>query len=174
MTREARGRTDAVEVFRWAGDSDRSAWISAAEIRPGDMIVVPASYGGVDKHGWDPDADGPARDVAAEAAEPYEARHYAVRIAPGLLHVQADPPAGETSEARRARLHAEQEQADTREAALAERLASLRGTRGWRVLRDAISDLALPEAVKEQLASLDLAKGGRGRVEVLSGRLWCR
>src|SRR6185437_9973755 len=34
-------------VFRWAGDDDRSKWIAPSLIRPGDTIVLPASYGGV-------------------------------------------------------------------------------------------------------------------------------
>jgi CRISPR-associated endonuclease/helicase Cas3 len=33
-------------------------------LRPGDTIIVPAGYGGTDQFGWNPNHDGPVRDVA--------------------------------------------------------------------------------------------------------------
>src|SRR2546426_8006051 len=59
-----------VRVFRWKGDDERSRWIDVTELRPGDMIVVPARRGGVDEFGWNPDQTAPAADVAREAARP--------------------------------------------------------------------------------------------------------
>jgi CRISPR-associated endonuclease/helicase Cas3 len=46
---------DPRPALRWAGeDSDATRVISAADLRPGDVIVVPAEYGGCDEYGWNP------------------------------------------------------------------------------------------------------------------------
>ncbi|PWC35926.1 type I-U CRISPR-associated helicase/endonuclease Cas3 [Azospirillum sp. TSO35-2] len=39
-------------AFRWAGLD--TAAVYAGNLRPGDVIVVPATYGGCDDHGWKP------------------------------------------------------------------------------------------------------------------------
>ncbi len=39
----------------------------ARALKPGDVIVVPCSYGGCDLWGWDPDNDGEAADIGTEA-----------------------------------------------------------------------------------------------------------
>src|SRR5207247_2086203 len=57
-------------VFCWKGDDERSRWIAPSELRPGDTIVAPARYGGVDEFGWNPDSEKPATDVGQEAAVP--------------------------------------------------------------------------------------------------------
>lgn len=73
-------------VFRWAGrESPRTGPVRPDEpgeyrLRPGDVIVVPAEYGGCDDFGWNPDYDAPVRDVADEAAVPYRARRHFVRL----------------------------------------------------------------------------------------------
>lgn len=120
-------------IFRWAGDDGRSAWIDPKEIRPGDTIVVPAAYGGVDKFGWNPDNPEPAADVADRAAAPFAGRRFALRIAPGLLG-DSDP--------------------DT----LAQAIAGADGG-GWRNLRDAVRSGNLPQDLAEALKALDRAKG---------------
>jgi CRISPR-associated endonuclease/helicase Cas3 len=38
--------------------------IAAGQIRPGDMLVVPARWGGCDRYGWDPESVAPVHDVA--------------------------------------------------------------------------------------------------------------
>lgn len=125
-------------TFRWAGDVDRSEWIAPSSIRPGDTVVVPAAYGGVDAFGWNPQSRSPATDVAATAAKAFSARRFAVRLAQGLLA----PSESET---------------------LQEVLAR-EGTHHWRDLRDALCALDLPQSVTKDLASLDGAKA-RGRTE---------
>lgn len=73
-------------VFRWAGrESSRTGLVRSEEsgesrLRPGDVIVVPAEYGGCDHFGWNPDYDARVRDVADEAAVPYRARRHFVRL----------------------------------------------------------------------------------------------
>jgi CRISPR-associated endonuclease/helicase Cas3 len=92
-------RTEAAEerragrrAFRWAGaDSERSRVILASELRNGDLIVVPADYGGCDQWGWNPRSSETVIDVADEAARPYRARRFAVRVTPALV-VQAQEP----------------------------------------------------------------------------------
>lgn len=129
-------RTRSREVFRWRGDDERSQWIAPTQIRPGDTIVVPAQYGGLDEYGWNPAALDPVTDVAAEAAKPYAPRRFAVRVAPGLLgdELSAD--------------------------LVAERLATA-GSRHWRDLRAALLELQLPPGVREDLERLDRARKGR-------------
>lgn len=74
-------------AFRWrGGDDEASRWIAAWEIAPGDTIIVPAAYGGLDnQYGWDPGHGDPVRDVAHKAAQAFAGRRFAVRVAPGLI-----------------------------------------------------------------------------------------
>ncbi|MGH7089220.1 MAG: type I-G CRISPR-associated helicase/endonuclease Cas3g, partial [Stellaceae bacterium] len=126
-------------VFRWKGDDERSRWIGASELRPGDTVVVPASYGGVDEFGWNPESLAPAQDVAHKAAEPFAKKRFAARIAPGLLE---DGVRGED---------------------LATALAALRAESG-ETLRQALLDLDLPAVVRDALERLGHAKGRMPRV----------
>jgi len=100
------GRQAGRLAFRWRGDTEDSRWIGSGEIRPGDTIVVPASYGGVDEYGWNPACTKPAKDVAQNSAEPYAGRRFAVRVAPGLLEGKTsnDALADAISEAETQRL----------------------------------------------------------------------
>ena len=81
-------------AFRWAGAGDpRTGRVSPDALRPGDVLVVPADYGGCDDFGWAPASDkqiaDPASDrgvkrvadVADEAARPFRGRRHAVRVA---------------------------------------------------------------------------------------------
>lgn len=52
----------------------------AQEIRPGDTIVVPASYGGCDRFGWYPESKKPVDDIADLAAKPYRTKRLRVRL----------------------------------------------------------------------------------------------
>ncbi len=119
-------------AFRWTGDDDGSRWVGPSELRPGDTIVVPATFGGVDEFGWNPASGEAATDVADIAAEPYAGKYFAVRVAPGLV-----PPA--TSQR------------------LSEVLANTQN-RGWRDVRDALLDLDLGDETRERLARLDMAR----------------
>ena len=69
-------------AFRWAGSGDpRTRVVGPADLRTGDMLIVPAEYGGCDEFGWAPNSGEIVRDVADDAAEPYWGRRCAVRIA---------------------------------------------------------------------------------------------
>ena len=69
-------------AFRWAGEGDpRTRSVQAQDLRPGDVLVVPAAYGGCDEFGWAPASDKPVTDAADEAARPFRRRRHAVRVA---------------------------------------------------------------------------------------------
>jgi len=74
-------------AFRWAGaDDPRTGLVKADDLRGGDVLVVPAEYGGCDRHGWAPASREPVADVADAAAWPYRGRRYAVRVTPKVAH----------------------------------------------------------------------------------------
>ncbi|TVQ52764.1 MAG: type I-U CRISPR-associated helicase/endonuclease Cas3, partial [Rhodobacteraceae bacterium] len=78
-------------AFRWAGEDDpRSESVAPDDIRPGDVVVVPAAYGGCDRFGWAPESRAPVADVADTAAWPWRGRRWAARVSPDLV---ADPTA---------------------------------------------------------------------------------
>jgi CRISPR-associated endonuclease/helicase Cas3 len=140
----ARGADDegpgGKRIFRWKGNDERSQWIDPAMLWPGDTIVVPARYGGVDAFGWYPDCDAPASDVAQKAAEPFARRRFSVRIAPGLLEERVS------------------------DEALATALAELRAERGETVRR-ALLDLDLPAGIRQALNWLGAARKRRTAVD---------
>lgn len=124
------------KVFRWRGNDERSRWIEPAALRPGDTIIAPARYGGVDDFGWNPECEEPATDVGRKAAEPFAGRRFALRVAPGLL--------GESL--------SDDTLADTLAGAVSQR---------WQDLRAALADLNLPQEVRDDLVALDNAKRKR-------------
>lgn len=52
-------------VLRWRGPNDAKP-IGPDDVRPGDTIIVPASYGGADEFGWNPSS----RKIVEDIAEP--------------------------------------------------------------------------------------------------------
>ena len=95
-----------VRVFRWRGpDDDETKWIAAADVRPGDLIVVPSTYGGCDRFGWAPASGDDVLDIAEQAAEPYSGRTFALRLHPALWKQQVsihepNPGAGDGEQQR--------------------------------------------------------------------------
>ena len=68
-------------AFRWAGrDDPRTGLVGSADLRPGDVLIVPAHYGGCDEFGWNPDSPDHVADGADEAALPYRHRRYIIRV----------------------------------------------------------------------------------------------
>ena len=69
-------------AFRWAGAGDpRTGSVFSCDLKSGDVVVVPAEYGGCDPFGWNPESELPVTDVADEVARPFRKRRHAVRIA---------------------------------------------------------------------------------------------
>jgi CRISPR-associated endonuclease/helicase Cas3 len=129
---EETGRRPMGEVYRFRREADRSGWIWPSAIVPGDTIVVPCDYGGVDQYGFAPDDD-TASDVADSAAHAYAGKRFAVRVAPGLLDADVS-------------------------SALSNALADA-VSENWRDLRNAVLDLSIPETIRTALKSLDERRG---------------
>lgn len=140
-------------AFRWLGKDDEgsgrnpraheqskcSRVITPVKLRRGDLIVVPASYGGCDKWGWNPGSADPVTDVADDAAMPYRKRRFAVRVTPEFV-VQG--------------LHAERRDADP--SMLRKLAAVLSDTEGTVPLLEAVRELEfLPESLRSLLALFD-------------------
>jgi CRISPR-associated endonuclease/helicase Cas3 len=83
-------------AFRYAGlDDSRSDVVYGNDLRDGDLIIVPATHGGCDKWGWNPNSLAPVLDVAEPAAELYSTRRFAVRVMPDLLDQELRPGSAE-------------------------------------------------------------------------------
>ena len=154
------------KAFRWRGvDDERSIWIEARDIGPGDTLIVPGSYGGCDTYGWRPDSDAPVRDAFDAANAPYAGRRYVVRVAPELIRealLREEGGAAETLDERRSRI----DDATQRIAAgVATALAGLDGRRGARGLIEALK-AALPSGLEPLQAALDrFNQARRGRLD---------
>jgi CRISPR-associated endonuclease/helicase Cas3 len=73
-------------AFRWAGPDDpRSDVIEAKDIRPGDLLVVPARHGGCDAYGWAPGDKTPVSDLFDAANQQGGGRMDVVRITAELM-----------------------------------------------------------------------------------------
>lgn len=71
-------------AFRWRGPEDEGTGVVAPDgIRPGDVLVLPASYGGCDDYGWNPESGAPVVDLAEPAAERHR-RRLLLRLHPAL------------------------------------------------------------------------------------------
>ncbi len=55
-------------AVRWHGVEDSSIIRDPNNVKPGHILVVPSSYGGVDRFGWNPAWNQSVRDIADEAA----------------------------------------------------------------------------------------------------------
>jgi CRISPR-associated endonuclease/helicase Cas3 len=145
-------------AFRWAGpDSDRSGSVHARRLRPNDLIVVPADYGGCDEFGWHPASRNPVRDVADQAAAPFAARRYALRLTPELIRTAARPGEDDAAVAERDRAYAISD-------SLAEVIANWRDALGRHRARDlvnAMRALIPPHDTDEGLALLENPRHGR-------------
>ncbi len=131
---EERGEPGGRACLRRAGDGWERA--GAADLRPGDTIVVPSSYGGCDEYGWNPQSREPVRDLGVEA-------HYRQRLRSALRLTEPmlanaclgieEPPSSEVWSAVR-RLIPDEESADAAEALRAGLLEIEGLPPGWRRL----------------------------------------
>lgn len=114
-------------ALRWAGaESEMTGVAEAPDLQPGDVVVVPATYGGCDEFGWNPSSLAAVIDLGDERRS--SPRGQTRRLHPALL--------GEKAWARVARLLAvdpESEGTDLIPALLAADLIPAPG--GWEALR---------------------------------------
>lgn len=88
MTVDGSAGNGAGRAFvRWRrGALDPTDIDTAANLRPGDLIVLPAEAGGCDPFGWAPLSTEPVRDIADRAAAPYrgQRRRAVLRLHPAI------------------------------------------------------------------------------------------
>lgn len=78
-------------VLRWRAD-DPTVLSGPAQINPGDVLVVPATYGGVDGSGnWAPDSSSPVPDLGHDG-QAVQRQRVVLRLVPALWPRQADLP----------------------------------------------------------------------------------
>ena len=70
-------------ALRWRGE-DTGKPVGPLQIRPEDVLIVPASRGGLDRWGWNPRSQEPVRDRAREANRSHRGLDV-LRFAPVLL-----------------------------------------------------------------------------------------
>ena len=70
------------KALRWTEEGPEV--VNPEEIRPGDTLLLPATYGGLDEYGWNPSHTGRARDVA-EARPPGARPPHLLRLHPEVL-----------------------------------------------------------------------------------------
>lgn len=80
---EARVQPSARRVLRWRGSTD-AALIDARDLRPGDVVIAPAAWGGCDDYGWKPASLEAVTDLGDAAAAAYRSRPV-LRLDAGLL-----------------------------------------------------------------------------------------
>jgi CRISPR-associated endonuclease/helicase Cas3 len=146
-------RATGRRVFCWAGEeSERTQVVQARALRNGDLLVVPAAYGGCDEWAWNPGSNEPVIDVAEKSAWPYCSRRFAVRVTPALLAQGFRKPRDEERSSNVT--------LDAGASNLAAILAAHGDERATRLL-DAVLGLDLPEELRSNLQALGRARRGR-------------
>jgi len=139
-------------ALRWAGEeSDRTGVVHPARLRPGDTIVVPASYGGCDDYGWAPGSKVPVRDVADDVAEPYAGRRFAVRVSEAAFRPAEAFPDGDPAV----------DTAHNLPSPVAERLV---GEPAGHAALAALLEERLPDDLRKRLKRLQSSRGRLGAV----------
>ena len=115
-------------VLRWRGASE-SEVVSAFEVRPGDVVVVPSVYGGCDELGWHPASPAPVLDIGDAVA--YSAgRRPVLRLEALSGHLEGVDEAGPLVEELRRLIANDEEEAGDPSHAL-QQLAELEGLPDW-------------------------------------------
>ncbi len=81
---------DSADWVRWSGFDSDPERIDIGEIRPGDVLVVDPTRGGLKAGTWDPSSEKPVTDLG-DAAQVAHGRRVTLRLDPSLL--DTSPPA---------------------------------------------------------------------------------
>ncbi|MCM2315497.1 MAG: type I-U CRISPR-associated helicase/endonuclease Cas3 [Thermoanaerobaculia bacterium] len=98
---------DGRPAFRWRGDESEIVYASSdnkSSLRPGDTIVVPASYGGIRSGCFDASSQGPVPD-RAEQAELFARARPVLRLHPAVVEGLGLPLSLEEPDEARRQLH---------------------------------------------------------------------
>lgn len=82
--------SERTPVLRWRGRDD-VALVSPAELRAGDVVILPGRRCGCDAFGWAPESEVPVADIADRAAAPYSGQRAALRLHPAVWPEGAPP-----------------------------------------------------------------------------------
>lgn len=146
-------------ALRWTGSSDQPAQgVLAEDVRPGDVLVVPASYGGSDRWGWDPATTRPVADIAELAILRARGR-LVLRVCESLLVAELARLRGDMAAAGHAAAAAEAEDAWAR---LARALDALRDAASGELVDALLAQPELPPRWQIWLASM---RQHQGRLE---------
>jgi CRISPR-associated endonuclease/helicase Cas3 len=132
-------------AVRWLG-ADKSVVITADQVKPGDTIVVPTSYGGCDRFGWNLSFKGSVADSADVVISQQRGKRL-LRVHPNLLPRWFEPDAGIGQLARATELLAQTLTRSDQEVLsevceeLIEQLLALSGLNPW--IRESLSVLRL-------------------------------
>ena len=74
---------DGRSAFLWTGDED-SRFIAPDEIKPGQTLILPSSYGGYDEYGWNYRSASPVKDIA-EIALSHDTGDTVLRMHPAFM-----------------------------------------------------------------------------------------
>lgn len=80
--KEGRGSQTGKPVYVWQG-KDNGKVVNPSEIKPGNIVVLPASYKGADEYGWFPASTAAVKDVAEDRCLERRGKCY-LRLHPNL------------------------------------------------------------------------------------------
>jgi CRISPR-associated endonuclease/helicase Cas3 len=88
-------------ALRWRGaESEETRVVGARDLRPGDLVVVPSTYGGCDAWGWEPQSREPVRDIGGEANRLHRGRDV-LRLSSALVEAELAAEVADAAERRR-------------------------------------------------------------------------
>lgn len=156
-TSERGGSNKARRVLRWRGAHDAKV-VRPNQIKPGDTVIVPASYGGADEFGWNPESKKNVPDVAegclAELIASYPNTAFRrprlrFRVHPSLLKTLVPEESAVTrlQSLLRTALESSDEDEEARWAAVKSLLATLKGHLNQRASSAAANQQALIAAI---------------------------
>jgi CRISPR-associated endonuclease/helicase Cas3 len=82
-------------AVQWIGQDESKVIRRSGDIRPGNVLVIPSTYGGLDNYGWHPIWDRSVRDIGDEAALIQRGKQF-VRMHENLIPLWFEDPRSES------------------------------------------------------------------------------